>query len=88
MSKHHIPLVSMLLMVAVTTAGCAGLYDSHHGSKVRANQLTQTVNPGAGEEKGAVAALEGQKAENLMNRYRKDTGDAPDEKLLKDLSSD
>lgn len=86
MNKMNVTLMPVfLLAVSLAASGCAGLYDKDHGSKVEWNKAVQTVNPTAVDDSAPVAALEGQKAENLMLRYRKQEAAAPTERLLKDI---
>lgn len=87
MKKYRVSLTMIsLLMAGVVVSGCTALYDKNHGSKVELNKSAQVVNADAiYEEEGPLATLEGQKAEKLMLRYRKEKADAPTEKLLKDI---
>lgn len=86
MNKTNITLMPMFLfIVAVGVTGCTGLYDNNLGSKVEWNKSAQTVNRAAVEDDAPIATLEGQKAEKLMSRYRKEEADAPTERLLKDI---
>ncbi|MCK5003100.1 MAG: hypothetical protein KAS57_08745 [Gammaproteobacteria bacterium] len=78
-----------LLIVGLAVGGCAALYDKNLGSKVELNKSAQVVDADAVyEEEGSLATLEGQKAEALLNRYRKEKAEAPTEKLLKDIGDD
>ena len=87
MKKYRVTLTTMfLLMAGLTVSGCAALYDKNHGSKVELNKSAQVVDADAiYEEEGALATLEGQKAEKLLLRYRSEDAAAPTERLLKDL---
>ncbi|MDT8452506.1 MAG: hypothetical protein RQ936_07170 [Gammaproteobacteria bacterium] len=76
-----------LFMAGLVASGCAPLYDKNNGSEVTWNKKVQVVNPNAVNEQSSVAALEGQKAEALMSRYRKEKAEVPAEKLLKDISN-
>lgn len=76
-----------LLMAGLVASSCAPLYDKNHGSKVRSNATMQAVNPNAVYEKVPVAALEGQKAEALMSRYRKEKAEVPSEVLLNGIGN-
>lgn len=80
-------LTPVLLLMAVVPSGCAPIYDENHGSKVRSNVIMQAVNPNAVYEKAPVAALEGQKAEALMSRYRKEKAEVPSEVLLNGIGN-
>lgn len=86
MKNSNVTLMPVLLLIlGVIVTGCAGLYDKDHGSRVNWNKTVQTVNPAAVDDDAPVATLEGQKAENLMLRYRKQEAAAPTERLLKDI---
>lgn len=87
MKKNRVTLISMfLLTVGLAVSGCTALYDKDLGSKVELNKSAQVVDADAvEEEEGHLATLEGQKAEKLMIRYRKEKAEAPTEKLLKDI---
>lgn len=86
MKKMNVTLMPMfLLSVGMVVSGCTGLYDKDLGSKVEWNKSVQTVNRAAVDEDSPVATLEGQKAEKLMLRYRKEEATAPTERLLKDI---
>ena len=88
MKIYTVALIPVILFTAaLVTIGCAPHYDKSHGSKVTWNKTLQVVNPNAVYEKGPVAALEGQKAEALMSRYRKEKAEVPAEKLLKDIAN-
>lgn len=86
MKKSRVILMPMfLLMAGLAVSGCTALYDKNLGSKVELNKSAQVIHADAVEEEGPVAALEGQKAEKLMERYRNEKAEAPTEKLLKDI---
>lgn len=84
-TKILVPLI--FFMPGLVASGCAPLYDKNHGSKVMWNKKAQVVNPNAVYQRSPVAALEGQKAEALMTRYRKEKAEVPAEKLLKDIGN-
>ena len=87
MKKFNITLMPMFLLAAVlVVSGCAALYDKNLGSRVELNKSAQVVDADAVyEEEGSLATLEGQKAEELLLRYRKEKAMAPTERLLKDI---
>ncbi|MDX1351863.1 MAG: hypothetical protein R3254_02555 [Thiomicrorhabdus sp.] len=86
MNKIKVTLMSIFLVtVGMTLSGCVSFYDDNFGSKVESNKSAQVINPDAAMDKESVATLDGQKAEKLLNQYRKEKADAPTEKLLKDL---
>ena len=89
MKKNRVTLMSMfLLTVGLAVSGCAALYDKDLGSKVELNKSAQVVNADAVEEEEShLATLEGQKAEKLMSRYRKEKAEAPTEVLLKGVGN-
>ena len=88
MKIFRVALMPMFLLTAgLAVSGCASLFDKDLGSKVVSNNSAQVINPDAIYEQGSIATLEGQKAEKLMIRYRKEKADAPAETLLKGLGN-
>jgi hypothetical protein len=86
MKKFNVTLTPMiLLIVGLAVSGCTALYDKKLGSKVESNKSAQVINADAVKQEGPVAQLEGQKAEKLMSRYRKEGAEAPTDTLLKDI---
>ena len=87
MKKFKVTIMPMFLLMVglVSVSGCTALFDKNHGSKVISNKSAQVIDADAIYEKGSIATLEGQKAEKLMSRYRKEKAEAPTEKLLKDI---
>ncbi len=80
-----ITLVSIsLITVGLSVGGCA-FYDKNLGSRVELNRSAQVINAEAVEADVSITTLEGQKAEALMSRYRKEKAKAPTEGLLKDV---
>lgn len=74
MTPHpHFALTT--LAAALLLAGCAGPsvapeYDARFGSAVRQAVALQTLNPGAGTDTAAPAALDAQAARNALVRQR------------------
>lgn len=88
MRKIRVTLMPVFLLTAgMTLSGCATLFDDNLGSKVESNKSAQVVNPDAVTKDSAVATLEGQKAEMLLKRYRKEKAETQTESLLKDLGN-
>ena len=86
MKKFRVTLITVfLLTLGLSVSGCAALFDKDLGSKVVKNNSAQVINADAIYEQGSVATLEGQKAEKLMSRYRREEAAAPTERLLKDI---
>ena len=86
MKKIKVTLMPIfLLTVGVSLTGCATFYDDSFGTKVESNKSVQVINPGSVTKEASVATLDGQKADKLLQQYRKEKADAPTEKLLKDL---
>ncbi|MCW8830236.1 MAG: hypothetical protein OQK32_01830 [Gammaproteobacteria bacterium] len=86
MKKFRFTLMPMfLLMAGLAVSGCTALFDKNLGSKVKVNKSAQVINADAVYKESSITTLEGQKAEKLMSRYRKEEADAPTETLLKDL---
>lgn len=77
--------VSIAALSVLTVSACS-VFDPNTGMEVRSNIETQTVNPYAGFDEGT-ATLDGVKAEKLLNEYRTEKAEAPDEKLLKDIGN-
>jgi len=75
-----------LLAVVSAMLGACSIFDANHGASVNANTQAQVVDPyaGFGEE---VATLDGQKAEKLLNDYRREKAEAPTERLLMDVGN-
>lgn len=75
-----------LLVGASAMLGACSIFDANHGASVNANTQAQVVDPyaGFGEE---VATLDGQKAEKLLNEYRREKAAAPSERLLMDVGN-
>ncbi|MEA1988526.1 MAG: hypothetical protein U9N57_04870 [Pseudomonadota bacterium] len=88
MKNIRVTLMPMfLLTVGLSLSACATLYDDNLGSKIEANKSAQVINPDAVTNDASVATLEGQKAEKLMERYRKEKAEAPTERLLQNLGN-
>lgn len=86
MNKFRVTLMPIFLLTAgLVLSSCTALFDKDLGSKVVSNKSAQVINADAVYEKGSIATLEGQKAEKLMSRYRKEEAEAPTETLLKDI---
>lgn len=76
-TKIFLPLISMLL---VLLAGCSQMsLREDYGRATETNRLLQTVNPSAKEMTVPTATLDGQKAERVVNDYRKGKASAPTE---------
>jgi outer membrane murein-binding lipoprotein Lpp len=52
------------------------------GEAVKHNMALQIIDPTAGEKVQPAATLEGQKAEETMKRYRKESGKTPTQRLI------
>jgi hypothetical protein len=52
------------------------------GNAVKTNTALQVINPEAGQEDMPPMALDGQKAEQGLEQYRKETGEAETEELV------
>ena len=88
MKKFRVSLIVIFfLIVQLAVSGCTSLYDKNLGTSVDLNESAQVIDASAinADQGGPTAALEGQKAEKLMSRYRKEEAEAPTEKLLKDI---
>lgn len=79
-----LPLMLVLIPVLVAT-GCSSIFDPNLGKTTHDNIAIQTVNPDADQQEAPLAALDGQKAEQTLNRYRKQKVDAGQGSLLKGI---
>ncbi|TQV63299.1 MAG: hypothetical protein FNT29_07395 [Halothiobacillaceae bacterium] len=83
-------LIALVMPLALAgLAGCAGNQQSlrsEHGDALKANTAMQTINPMAGHEDVPVATRDGERTENIIKAYRKDTGKADASRLVTDLS--
>jgi hypothetical protein len=79
-------LYMTVLITASALLGACTIFDKDLGASVNANTQAQVVDAyaGFGEE---VATLDGQKAEKLLNEYRREKAAAPTERLLMDVGN-
>ncbi len=49
------------------------------------NIYVQTVNPQAGKDEGALATLDGEKSEGVLERYRSESGKASSDTILTNM---
>lgn len=90
MANKYLVTVSIIFSLYLT-----GCNQSHQqtmskdfGNAVRTNTALQVINPEAGQEDMPPMALDGQKAEQALENYRTDTGEAGKEDLVKDIGSE
>lgn len=89
MRKTNTVIALAMPLALFGLAGCAGNQQTlraDFGESVRANTAMQTINPMAGEQDVPVATRDGQRTENLVNAYRKDTGKVETTRLVTDVS--
>jgi type IV pilus biogenesis protein CpaD/CtpE len=55
------------------------------GNAVKTNTAMQVINPEAGQEDMPPMALDGQKAEQALEQYRQETGEAETGTLVEDV---
>lgn len=61
--------------------------DPGFGNTVQSIKAMQVIDPQAGQEEPAVATVDGQKTEQALERYRKEKGKAPTQRLIIDVGS-
>ena len=81
-------LVTVSIILSLFLAGCNTSHQQtmseDFGNAVRTNTALQVINPEAGQEDMPPMTLDGQKAEQGLEQYRKATGEAETEELVKD----
>ena len=87
MTNRYFIAVSIMLSVFLT--GCSQSHQmkmgEDFGNAVRTNTALQVINPEAGQEDMPPMALDGQKAEQALEQYRRATGEAETERLVEDV---
>lgn len=89
MSKSNTLIALVMPLALAGLAGCTGNQQTlraDYGDSVRANTAMQTINPSAGQEEVPVATRDGERTENLIKAYRKDTGKADTGRILTGVS--
>lgn len=82
MQNRSICVVMASLFMSMLS-GCSHAPLSKTFNEANANNIAvQTVNPNAGKGDEAIATLDGQKSERLLQRYRADTGKASSDTLV------
>jgi type IV pilus biogenesis protein CpaD/CtpE len=81
-------VLSAVLLLVACNLGHRSTMRPDFGNAVKTNMAVQTINPEAGQVEQEASALDGQKAEKALERYRKDKGKAPAEKLVTDIVGD
>ncbi|MEO1751617.1 hypothetical protein [Thiofaba sp. EF100] len=77
MRKTNTVIALIIPLALIGLAGCTGNQQTlraDFGEAVKANTAMQTINPTAGQAEVPVATRDGQRTENIMDAYRKDTG--------------
>lgn len=75
--KMFIPVLSVILLFVT---GCSQVsLREDYGRATKTNRILQTVNPSAKDMNVPTATLDGQKAERVVNDYRKERATAPTE---------
>lgn len=78
-------ILGVIASVTLVTlfSGCSHAPLSKSFNEANANNIAvQTINPNAGKQEAAEGTLDGQKSENILQRYRTDTGKAPKDVLI------
>ena len=82
-------LINTLLLVMLS--GCQMESQTNlregFGNSVKSNMAMHVIDPEAGKNEPVVPDLDGQKAEGVLERYRAESGEVDDERLLKDVSN-
>lgn len=78
-------VVSLAAIPLLTACSASPQMGRTFGWAVRDNQTVQQYNPNAATGVEKAIMLDGQKAEQVVNSYRKERGDVESGKLLKDL---
>lgn len=85
-------LITVFITLSVSLAGCSQSHqqtiNEEFGDSIKTNTAMQVINPDAGQEDMPPMALDGQKAETGLTEYRKDTGEAGKEDLVKDIGNE
>jgi hypothetical protein len=75
----------------VVLGGCSlsrqATMGSDFGNAVQANNAAQIIDPKAGQQEPVVGTVDGQKTEQTLQRYRKEKGKAPTQRLIIDVGS-
>ncbi len=77
MRKTNTVIALIIPLALIGLAGCTGNQQTlraDFGEAVRANTALQTINPMAGQADVPVATRDGQRTENIIDAYRKDSG--------------
>jgi type IV pilus biogenesis protein CpaD/CtpE len=88
MIKRYIVAIS--IMLSLFLAGCSQSHQltlgEDFGNAVKTNTAMQVIDPEAGREDMPPMALDGQKAEQGLEQYRGETGEADTETLVQDVA--
>lgn len=82
-------LIGALVVVALGLAGCAGKQKmrADFGNSTQINREAQVINADAASQAPAATAVDGQKAEKGLQRYRADKGTDSRSTLLDNVNS-
>ena len=87
MQARYVTFVILTIALAISL-GCAGntaqketMLDKHWGKSFESMKYNQILNPDAGKNLDPVVGLDGQAAEQAMDKYRKDFKGKPSKKV-------
>lgn len=89
MRKSSFTITLAMPLILAGLGGCMGNQQTlraEFGEAVRANTAMQTVNPAAGDVPVPLATRDGQRTEQIIQDYRKDTGKAESGRIVTGVS--
>lgn len=83
-------MFAVTIILSLYLAGCSQSHQQtmgkDFGNAVKTNTAMQVINPEAGQEDMPAMTLDGQKAEQVLEQYRSETGKADTEGLIQDVA--
>jgi type IV pilus biogenesis protein CpaD/CtpE len=77
---HNKAILTLMSLSMLVVAGCSEMtMRDDFGRSTTANRTAQTLNPSAKDMQVPTATLDGQKAEKVVNEYRRESTTAPTE---------
>lgn len=86
MYKYLVTLATSAFLLAGCASDRALTLDPAFGNAVKQNIAEQTINP-MGQPADASATMDGQKAQQAVDRYRKGPAETKDESLVRDIAN-
>lgn len=87
-----IEIYGVAALLVLSLGGCTNMARQEptlapeFGNALRTDMALQVVNPEAGKAEQAAPPMEGQRNEKSLERYRKEAGEAADERLVTDVT--